>query len=136
MDKVPVLLLVEDEMRVRMLAAEVLSEAGFTIIGSGSAEEALAVLQTRSDVRVLFTDVNMPGALDGLGLAQVVHKGWPAIRILIGSGRIRPRPGELPPGAQFIAKPYAPSALTAAVCALVQGYRQGRTPDPLSATLS
>src|SRR5215207_7525329 len=99
-------------------------------------EEALAVLQTRPDVRVLFTDVNMPGSLDGLGLAQIVHERIPEVGILIGSGRIRPLSGELPPGAQFIAKPYAPSALTEAVRALVQGYRQGRTPDPLSATLS
>src|SRR5215218_10331700 len=99
----PVVLLVEDEMLVRMLAAEVLSEAGFTIIESGSAEEALAVLQTRPDVRVLFTDVNMPGALDGLGLAQIVHERAPEVSILIGSGRIRPLSGELPPGAQFIA---------------------------------
>ena len=136
MDKMPVVLLVEDEMLVRMLAAEVLSEAGFTVVETESAEEALAVLQTRSDVRVLFTDVNMPGALDGLGLAQIVHEREPDVSILIGSGRIRPCPGELPPGVRFIAKPYAPSALTKAVCALAQGYRQGRTPDPLSATLS
>jgi CheY-like chemotaxis protein len=136
LDKRPVILLVEDEMLVRMLAAEVLSEAGFTIVESGSAEEALAVLQTRSDVRVLFTDVNMPGALDGLGLARIVHERAPRVGILIGSGRIRPRPGELPPGVRFIAKPYAPSVLTEAVCALVQGYGQGRVPDTQSATLS
>src|SRR5829696_4794145 len=119
--RLPVILLVEDEALVRMLAAEVLSEAGFTIIESGSAEEALAVLQTRPNVRVLFTDVNMPGALDGLGLAQIVHERVPEVGILIGSGRIRPRSRELPPGGRFIPKPYAPSALTEAVSALVQG---------------
>jgi CheY-like chemotaxis protein len=135
LDKRPVILLVEDEMLVRMLAAEVLSEAGFTVVEAESAEEALAVLQTRPDVRVLFTDVNMPGSLDGLGLAQIVHERISEVGILIGSGRIRPCPGELPPGVHFIPKPYAPSALTEAVCALAQGYRQGRVPDTQSATL-
>jgi two-component system, response regulator PdtaR len=133
--RLPVILLVEDEALVRMLAAEVLSEAGFTIIESGSAEEALTVLQTRSDVRVLFTDVNMPGALDGLGLAQIVHERAPDVSILIGSGRIRPSPGELPPGVRFIAKPYASSTLTEAVCALVQGHREWRVTSTSPATL-
>jgi hypothetical protein len=78
----------------------------------------------------------MPGALDGLAIAQIVHERAPGVGILIGSGRIRPRPGELPPGVRFIAKPYAPSALTEAVSALVQGYREGRAPNTRSATLS
>jgi FixJ family two-component response regulator len=69
--------------------------------------------------------VNMPGALDGLGLAQTVHEQSPGIGILIGSGRIRPAPGELSPGTRFIAKPYAPSALTDAVRAVARG-QQGR----------
>ena len=102
-----------------------LEDAGSTVLESASAEEALTLLETRSDVQVLFTDVNMPGALDGLGLAQTVHNRSPEIGILIGSGRIRPYPGELPPGTRFIAKPYAPAALTDAVRAVAQG-QQGR----------
>jgi two-component system, response regulator PdtaR len=125
MDNSTVILLVEDEVLVRMLAADVLSEAGFTVLESTNAEEALTLLEARPDVQVLFTDVNMPGALDGLGLAQTVHEQSPGIGILIGSGRIRPAPGELPPGTRFIAKPYAPSALTDAVRAVARG-QQGR----------
>ena len=125
MDNPVVILLVEDEVLVRMVAADVLSDAGFTVLESTNAEEALRLLETRSDVQVLFTDVNMPGALDGLGLAQIVHERAPTIGILIGSGRIRPCPGELPPGVRFIPKPYAPSALTDAVRAVAQG-QQGR----------
>jgi two-component system, response regulator PdtaR len=125
MDSSPVILVVEDEMLVRMVVADVLSDAGFTVLESTSAEEALRLLEIRPDVQVLFTDVNMPGALDGLGLAQAVHNRSPGIGILIGSGRIRPGPGELPPGTRFIAKPYAPSALTDAVRAVAQGH-QGR----------
>jgi CheY-like chemotaxis protein len=125
MDNSTVILLVEDEVLVRMLAADVLSEAGFTVLESTNAEEALTLLEARPDVQVLFTDVNMPGALDGLGLAQTVHEQSPGIGILIGSGRIRPAPGELSPGTRFIAKPYAPSALTDAVRAVARG-QQGR----------
>ena len=120
-----VILLVEDEVLVRMIAVDVLSEAGFTVLESASAEEALRLLETRPDVQVLFTDVNMPGALDGLGLAQTVHERSPGVGILIGSGRIRPDPGELPPGTRFIAKPYASSALTDAIRAVARG-QQGR----------
>src|SRR4051794_3354103 len=93
-----VVLVVEDEMLVRMIAAEVLAEAGFTVIECASAEEALAVLHARADVQVVFTDVNMPGPLDGLTLVHIVHQQWPAVGIAIGSGRIRPNPGELPRG--------------------------------------
>src|SRR5215207_3311682 len=125
MDNSTVIFLVEDEVLVRMLAAAVLSEAGFTVLESTNAEEALTLLETRPDVQVLFTSVNMPGALDGLGLAQTVHERSPEVGILIGSGRIRPDPGELPPGTRFIAKPYAPAALTDAVRAVARG-QQGR----------
>jgi two-component system, response regulator PdtaR len=119
-----VILLIEDEVLVRMVAADVLEDAGFTVLESTNAEEALRLLETRPDVQV-FTDVNMPGALDGLGLAQTVHERSPGVSILIGSGRVRPDPGELPPGTRFIAKPYAPSALTDAVRAVARG-QQGR----------
>jgi CheY-like chemotaxis protein len=102
MDNPLVILLVEDEVLVRMVAADVLEDAGFTVLESASAEEALRLLETRPDVQVLFTDVNMPGTLDGLGLAQTVHERSPGVSILIGSGRIRPSPGELPPGTRFI----------------------------------
>src|SRR3954469_7202041 len=84
-----VILLVEDEVLVRMVAADVLSDAGFTVLESTNAEEALRLLETRPDVQVLFTDVNMPGALDGLGLAQTVHERSPEVGILIGSGHTK-----------------------------------------------
>src|SRR5215203_6515414 len=122
-DNPVVILLVEDEVLVRMVAADVLEDAGFTVLESTNAEEALRLLETRPDVEVLFTDVNMPGALDGLDLAQTVHEQSPEVGILIGSGRIRPDPGELPPGTRFIAKPYAPSVLTDAVRTLSRGLR-------------
>lgn len=120
LDNRSVVLLVEDDMLVRMIVAEVLADAGFAVIECASAEQALAALQTRPDVQVLFTDVNMPGALDGLALARIVHQQWPAVGIAIGSGRIRPGPGEIPPGTRFLAKPYVFDALTEAVCDLAE----------------
>ena len=88
----------------------------------------LEVLEARPDIQVLFTDVNMPGSLDGLALAEIVQVRWPAIRILIGSGRIRAGSAALPSGARFMEKPYLPGALTEAVWALVQEQREGLMP--------
>ena len=106
-----VVLLVEDEPLVRMLGYDVLDEAGFEVVEAGDADEALTVLQARSDVRVLFTDVDMPGSMNGFELARTVAERWPAIRVLIVSGKTRPGPGEMPPHGRFIGKPYQPAAV-------------------------
>jgi CheY-like chemotaxis protein len=94
-----VVLLVEDEPLVRMLGVDVLEDAGFTVVEAANASEALRALETRTDVRVLFTDVNMPGELDGLELARVVHQRWPDIRLLIASGQVSQRPKSCPTAA-------------------------------------
>lgn len=115
-DSTPVaILLVEDETLIRMLAADVLIEAGFRVIEAGDAHEAMVLLEARADSRVLVTDVKMPGDLDGFGLAHLVSKRWPEIGIVITSGHVRPGPGDLPPNTIFVPKPYQPSALVAAV---------------------
>ena len=88
-------LLVEDEVLVRLVACDGLEAAGFTVVEANDAQEALDVLASRSDIGVLFTDVNMPGALDGLDLAELVHLRWPHIKLVVTSGKIshpsRPR---------------------------------------------
>jgi DNA-binding NtrC family response regulator len=101
-----VVLLVEDEPLVRLLGADVLSHAGYVVIEAENAAEAIKMLETTSNVSLLFTDVNMPGVLDGLDLAKVVHARWPAIRLLIVSGRDQPRMVELPSDGRFLQKPY------------------------------
>ena len=78
-------------------------------------EEALLLLDARPDAKVLFTDVKMPGLLDGYVLARIVSKRRPDIGILVASGNRLPGPGDLPPGARFLAKPYSPSALLDAI---------------------
>ena len=104
-------LLVEDEALVRMLGVDVLEEAGFEVIEAGNADEALRILEARSDVEVLFTDVDMPGSMDGLALARTVYARWPQVRVLIVSGKVRPGPTEVPPGGVFLGKPYEPAVL-------------------------
>jgi|UPI0004BC9881 CheY-like chemotaxis protein len=106
----PIILLVEDEPLVRLFCADVLEEEGFVVIETGNAEEALLVLETRDDILVLFTDINMPG-LNGLELAGRVHERWPHIQLVLTSGRERPSPDEMPDHGCFIAKPYHPDAV-------------------------
>jgi CheY-like chemotaxis protein len=105
-DSRPVVLLVEDEPLVRMLGMDVLEEAGFEVVEAANADEALSHLQARPDVQVLFTDIDMPGKLDGLDLARAVHKHWPEIGLLIASGKVRPSAEEIPDSGRFLPKPY------------------------------
>jgi DNA-binding NtrC family response regulator len=99
-------MVVEDDILVRMIAADILVEAGFRVVEARNAEEALTLLSARSDVQVVFTDCNMPGAIDGIGLAHLVHERAPEVGLLVTSGKMRPAARELPPGARFIPKPY------------------------------
>jgi CheY-like chemotaxis protein len=111
-DEPPVVLLVEDELLVRMTAADELEEAGFQVLEAANADVALKVLEARSDeVQVLFTDVNMPGSMDGLALAEQVHSRWPHVLLLISSGYAQPQPDEVPDHGQFMPKPYGAATL-------------------------
>jgi two-component system, response regulator PdtaR len=101
-------LLVEDDFLVRDCAADALSEGGFSVLQAASAPEAMLLLEA-GHVDVVFTDVNMPGAFDGLGLAQRVRHRWPGIAIVITSGR--GWPDQDLHGAHFVPKPYMPDRL-------------------------
>jgi CheY-like chemotaxis protein len=100
-----VVVLVEDESLIRTLAAVVLEEADFEVIEAASADEAVKVLEQERDVHMVFTDVNMPGVMDGWDLAHHVRRHWPHVGLLVTSGRPRPR-RPLPRGCRFISKPY------------------------------
>jgi CheY-like chemotaxis protein len=106
-----VVLVVEDEVLVRMLACDIVSDGGFHSIEAVSAEEALVLVDARPDIAVMFTDVDMPGEINGLGLARLVAMRAPTVKILVTSGAASPQAGDLPPGARFLQKPYSPSAL-------------------------
>ncbi len=112
-----IVLLVEDEARLRMFTADVLREEGeFKVIETASADEALKVLEaTAEHVRAMVTDVEMPGTLDGFTLTRIVKRAWPHIGVVVVSGREAPGPEGLPPGARFLTKPYLPHDLIEAI---------------------
>ena len=99
--------LVEDEPLTRGVAAELLTEAGLIVLEAGHADDALRILESQaSDVHILFTDIHMPGSLDGLELAHHTRRVWPWIALLIASGKARPALSDMPAGSRFLSKPY------------------------------
>jgi two-component sensor histidine kinase/DNA-binding response OmpR family regulator len=101
----PKVLVVEDEMLLRMRAVDIVADAGFTPIEAVNADEALAILESRSDVELLFTDIQMPGSMDGLKLAHAVYERWPSIKIILVSGKLLPTDSEKPTDSRFFGKP-------------------------------
>jgi len=112
------ILVVEDECLVRLDAAEILRTAGFEVVEAADAGQALDVLAHRSDIDLLFTDINMPGELDGIELARRIRRSRPAIHVLLTSGHVRPDRADLPDGA-FLPKPYSPESMTRTVYELM-----------------
>src|SRR5436305_15145957 len=101
----PAVLVVEDEMMLRMRAVDIVEDAGFTPLEAVNADDALAILESRSDIELLFTDIQMPGSMNGLKLAHAVHERWPAIKIILVSGQVTPNEGDRPAESQFFGKP-------------------------------
>jgi CheY-like chemotaxis protein len=107
----PVVLVVEDEFLIRLNAAEMIEEAGFEVVEASNADEAVAILEARLDIAVVFTDIQMPGTMDGLKLARAVRDRWPPIHIVATSGLVDVREGDLPEGGLFLPKPYSPAQI-------------------------
>ena len=114
-------LIVEDEFLLRMDAADVIAAAGFEVVEAASADEAIEVLEARHDVTVVFTDVQMPGSMDGLKLARAVRGRWPPIKIVATSGHVHVRETDLPEGGRFLLKPYSPVQVTGVLRELTAG---------------
>ena len=114
----PVVLIVEDEFLLRMDSAQMIEEAGFEAVQAANADEAIAILRVRSDIRVVFTDIQMPGSMDGLKLARFVRDRWPPIKIVATSGRVAVDDGDLPDGGVFLPKPYRSGLVVATLRAL------------------
>ena len=108
-----VILVVEDEALIRMGAFQMLEEAGFTVVEADNAHDAVRILEQRDDVCAIFTDINMPGTMDGLRLARMVRDRWPPIHLIVTSGLVSPNDDDLPPGGRFIRKPYDPGHVVA-----------------------
>jgi two-component sensor histidine kinase/CheY-like chemotaxis protein len=115
----PNVLIVEDEMMLRMRAVDIVEEAGFCPLEAVSADEALSILESRSDISLLFTDIQMPGTMDGLKLAHAVHDRWPTIKIILVSGQISPTDLEKPADSRFFGKPLSNQKMIDALQAMV-----------------
>ncbi len=100
-----VVLVVEDEMLLRMRAVDMVEGAGFTSVEAVDADEAYAILESRSDIALLLTDIQMPGSMDGLKLAHAVHKRWPPIKIIVVSGQLKQADLDIPTNSRFFGKP-------------------------------
>lgn len=110
-----VVLLVEDDPIIRMDVLSIIEEAGFEVIEATNADDAILILEARADISVVFTDIEMPGSMNGLKLAFAVRDRWPPVTIIIASGRIRPQPDEMPTEVTFLRKPYSEAAVLKAV---------------------
>jgi len=115
----PLVLVVEDEVLVRMNALSLLEEAGFGVLEAGNADEAISLLERRKDIRIVFTDINMPGNMDGLRLAHAIRNRWPPIELVLTSGQMRVSDEDMPERGLFLGKPYEPSELVEVVRSLV-----------------
>ena len=114
----PVVLVVEDEPVLRMMAVGVVEEVGMEAIEAADADAAIEILEARTDVHILFSDIRMPGSMDGLKLASVVATRWPPVRIILTSGHCSKADIDLAPGNLFFAKPYNFGALQTALRSL------------------
>jgi two-component system, response regulator PdtaR len=102
----PTILVAEDDDILRFYASDILAEHGYTVVEADNAEEALRVMEKRKDVRLLFTDIQMPPGCDGLELARQVHTRWPDVLLVITSGQVQPTKAEIADHGRFIRKPY------------------------------
>ena len=115
----PLVLIVEDEGLLRCNAVAIVQEAGFEAIGASDADEALQILEARNDVRAVFTDVQMPGSMNGLRLGWVLKERWPPVALIVTSGKSDIPDADLPIGGRFLPKPYGPSDIVATLRQLI-----------------
>jgi two-component system, response regulator PdtaR len=106
-----VVLIVEDNFLLRMDAMQIIGDAGFDVVEARDADEAIEILEARPDIHVVFTDIQMPGSMDGLRLASFVKGRWPPIKIVATSGFVNVGGADLPEGSRFLPKPYRPDQI-------------------------
>jgi two-component system, response regulator PdtaR len=95
-----------------------IADAGFDVVEAASADEAIVILEDRLDITVVFTDIQMPGSMDGLKLAAAIRGRWPLIKIVATSGFVDVRQDDLPDGGRFLPKPYSPEQIVRTLCEL------------------
>jgi two-component system, response regulator PdtaR len=115
----PVILVVEDDPIIRMGALQFVTDAGFEAIEASNADEAIRVLEARSDIHLVFTDVGMPGTMDGIKLAHYIRRRWPPVKLIVASGKVKVDESHLPAGARFFPKPYSQSTIVRAMMGML-----------------
>jgi CheY-like chemotaxis protein len=109
-----VILVVEDEPLLRLAAIDMVEDAGFEAVEASNATDAVRILESRLDIQIVFTDVDMPGGIDGMRLAALIRDRWPPITIIVTSGQLHADQVKLPSGSMFFPKPYRESEVVAA----------------------
>jgi two-component system, response regulator PdtaR len=108
-------LVVEDELFSRLHAVDLVEDAGYTAIEASNADEAIAILEARKDIRIVLTDIDMPGSMDGLKLAHAIRKRWPPIELILTSGHFHITDDDMPERGQFFPKPYRDQEIVSAL---------------------
>jgi two-component system, response regulator PdtaR len=111
----PHVLVVEDEFFSRLHAVNLVEAAGYKAIEASNADEAIAILESRKDIRIVFTDIDMPGSMDGLKLARAVRDRWPPIELILTSGHFDLPEDKIPERGLFFSKPYADREIVSAL---------------------
>ncbi|WP_309242859.1 response regulator [Lichenibacterium dinghuense] len=112
-------LVIEDQPILRLMAVDLVEEAGFEALEARGADDAVRLLETRDDIRLVFTDIDLADGADGLRLAHVIRDRWPPVGIIVTSGRRRPQSRELPVSGVFFGKPYDRSRVADAMRRMV-----------------
>ena len=114
-----IILVVEDDPIIRMGALDLIERAGFKALQASSADDAIRILEARDDIHLVFTDVEMPGTMDGIKLSHYIRDRWPPIKLIVASGRTIVEQSSLPEGARFFGKPYDDTDLVQSIIRLV-----------------
>ena len=117
--RMAVVLVVEDSPLIRMGAVDLVLSAGYEALEAGDADEAIRILESRDDIDLVFTDVQMPGTMDGIKLSHYIRHRWPPVKLIVASGAAILEESSLPEGSRFFAKPYDDHAITDAMARLL-----------------
>lgn len=115
----PVVLVVEDSPMIRMGAVDLVRSAGYEALEASNADEAIHVLESRDDIDLVFTDVQMPGTMDGIKLSHYIRDRWPPVKLIVASGAAILEESMLPGGSRFFSKPYDEVSITEAMAHLL-----------------
>lgn len=117
----PVVLVVEDEPILRLHAVDIVEDAGFEVLEASNADEAIEILNARGDIRVVFTDIDMPGSMDGIRLAAAIRDRWPPIELILTSGHVKLGDSDIPERGLFFSKPYRTADIQHAISSFFGG---------------